>query len=81
MKDIVVPLIRRFVPAKPHFGEWEFLHPEPGGTVQGWPTLEEHNRVLVLADAGAGKTFEAKDRASRLRAGGANAFFIRIEAI
>ena len=81
MTDIIVPLIRRFVPAKPHFGEWEFLHPEPGGTVQGWPTLEEHYRVLVLADAGAGKTFEAKDRASKLRAGGTNAFFIRIEAI
>ena len=55
MKDIVVPLIRRFVPAKPHFGEWEFLHPEPGGAVQGWRALEEHYRVLVLADAGAGK--------------------------
>lgn len=81
MKDIVVPLIRRFVPAKPQFGEWEFLHPGPGGTVQGWRELEDHYRVLVLADAGAGKTFEAKDRASTLRAAGANAFFIRIEAI
>ncbi|MBA4163104.1 MAG: hypothetical protein C0510_00505 [Erythrobacter sp.] len=81
MKDIIVPLIRRFVPAKPHFGEWEFLHPEPGGTVQGWRALEEQYRVLVLADAGAGKTFEAKDRAAKLRADGANAFFIRIEAI
>ena len=81
MKDIVVPLIRRFVPAKPHFGEWEFLHPEPGGAVQGWRALEEHYRVLVLADAGAGKTFEAKDRAVKLRADGANAFFIRIETI
>lgn len=81
MKDIIVPLIRRFVPAKPQFGEWEFLHPEPGGAVQGWRALEEHYRVLVLADAGAGKTFEAKDRAVKLRADGANAFFIRIEAI
>jgi hypothetical protein len=81
MKDIIVPLIRRFVPAKLHFGEWEFLHPEPGGTVQGWRALEEQYRVLVLADAGAGKTFEAKDRAAKLRADGANAFFIRIEAI
>lgn len=81
MKDIVVPLIRRFVPAKPQLGQWEFIHPEPGGAVQGWRALEESYRVLVLADAGAGKTFEAKDRATKLRAEGANAFFIRIEAI
>lgn len=81
MRDIVIPLIRRFVLAKPHFGNWEFLHPEHGGTVNGWRALEDQYRVLVLADAGAGKTFEAKDRAAKLRAEGANAFFIRIEAI
>lgn len=81
MKDIVVPLIRRFVPAKPLLGDWEFLHPEPSGSVQGWRELEEHYRVLVLADPGAGKTFEAKDRATKLREKGAKAFFIRIEAI
>ncbi len=81
MKDIIVPLIRRFVPAKPLLGDWEFLHPEPSGSVQGWRELEEHYRVLVLADPGAGKTFEAKDRATKLREKGAKAFFIRIEAI
>lgn len=81
MKDIAVPLIRRFVPAKPLLGDWEFLHPEPSGSVQGWRELEEHYRVLVLADPGAGKTFEAKDRATKLREKGAKAFFIRIEAI
>ncbi len=81
MKDVIVPLIRRFVPAKPLLGDWEFLHPEPSGAVQGWRELEEHYRVLVLADPGAGKTFEAKDRATKLREKGAKAFFIRIEAI
>lgn len=81
MKEIIVPLIRRFVPAKPLLGDWEFLHPEPSGAVQGWRELEEHYRVLVLADPGAGKTFEAKDRATKLREKGAKAFFIRIEAI
>ena len=81
MKDIIVPLIRCFVPAKPLLGDWEFLHPEPSGSVQGWRELEEHYRVLVLADPGAGKTFEAKDRATKLREKGAKAFFIRIEAI
>jgi hypothetical protein len=81
VKDVIVPLIRRFVPAKPQFGDWEFLHAEPGGSAQGWRELEGHYRVLVLAEPGAGKTFEARDRAARLRAGGAKAFFIRIEAI
>lgn len=81
MKDIVVPLIRRFVPAQPLLGDWEFLHPEPSGKTQVWRDLEEHYRVLVLADPGAGKTFEAKDRATRLREKATKAFFIRIEAI
>lgn len=81
MKNVIVPLIRRFVPAKPLLGDWEFLHPEPSGVVQGWRELEEHYRVLVLADPGAGKTFEAKDRAIKLRADGSKAFFIRIEAL
>lgn len=81
MKGIIVPLIRRFVPAKPLLGDWEFLHPEPSGSVQGWRELEEYYRVLVLADPGAGKTFEAKDRATKLREKGVKAFFIRIEAI
>lgn len=81
MKDMIVPLIRRFIPAKLLLGDWEFLHPEPSGSVQRWRELEEHYRVLVLADPGAGKTFEAKDRATKLRAKGAKAFFIRIEAI
>ena len=49
--------------------------------MKGASALEDQYRVLVLADAGAGKTFEAKDRAAKLRADGANAFFIRIEAI
>lgn len=60
MKDIIVPLIRRFVPAKPLLGDWEFLRPEAGGAVQGWRELEEHYRVLVLADPGAGKTFTGR---------------------
>jgi hypothetical protein len=81
MREIIVPLIRRFVPAKPMLGDWEFLHPEPNGKMQGWRELEEHYRVLVLADPGAGKTFEAIDRATKLRISGAKAFFIRIEAI
>lgn len=81
MREIIVPLIRRFVPAKPLLGDWEFLHPEPSGSVQGWRELEDHYRVLVLADPGAGKTFEAKDRATKLRKKGAKAFFIRIEDI
>jgi hypothetical protein len=81
MKDVIVPLIRRFIPTRPMLGEWEFLHPEPSGSDQGWRDLEEHYRVLVLADPGAGKTFEAIEHTTKLRAKGVKAFFIRIEAI
>lgn len=81
MKDIVVQLIRRFIPAKPQFGDWEFLHSAPGGRAVGWRELEEHHRVLILADPGAGKTFEALAQAKRLSNDGHKTFFIRIEAI
>jgi hypothetical protein len=37
--------------------------------------------VLILADPGAGKTFEALTRAHKLHERGEKAFFIRIEAI
>jgi hypothetical protein len=37
--------------------------------------------VLILADPGAGKTFEAPTRARKIHERGKKAFFIRIEAI
>lgn len=81
MKEVVVQFIRRFVPTKPHLGDWEFLSPLPSGKAQGWHELENLHRVLILADPGAGKTFEALERARKIRERGTKAFFIRIEAI
>lgn len=80
MTDLVVQLIRRFVPTSP-LGDWEFLSTAPGGKPQGWHEIEGLRRVLILADPGAGKTFEALGRARRILARGDNAFFLRIEAI
>ena len=81
MTDLAVQLIRRFVPATAHLGEWEFLSSVPGGKPQGWHEIERLHRVLILADPGAGKTFEALARARRIVARGDKAFFVRIEAI
>jgi hypothetical protein len=81
MRDIVVQLIRRFVPIIAPGGDWDFLASAPGGRPQRWHELEEAHRVLILADPGAGKTFEALDRARKLQVRGHRAFFIRIEAI
>ena len=81
MKDIVVQLIRRLVPTAAQLGEWEFLSSAASGRPVRWHELEDYRRVLILADPGAGKTFEALDRAQRIRDRGARAFFIRIEAI
>jgi hypothetical protein len=79
MRDIVVTLIRRFVPVAS--GKWESFIRSVAGPVQRWPQLEALYRVLVLAEPGAGKTFEALARARALREKGKAAFFIRIERI
>lgn len=36
MKDIVVQLIRRFIPTAAHLGEWEFLGSAASGKSVGW---------------------------------------------
>ncbi|NMH64992.1 hypothetical protein [Shewanella salipaludis] len=46
---------------------------------QDWPDLEVEYRVVILADAGAGKTFEMRAQAEYAVAHGRAAFFIRIE--
>ncbi|RYG88700.1 MAG: hypothetical protein EON59_03620 [Alphaproteobacteria bacterium] len=47
----------------------------------GWDTLVQQYRVVILADAGAGKTHELRSSAERIIAEGKPAFFIRIEDI
>ncbi|MCP9845838.1 hypothetical protein KBY86_02865 [Synechococcus sp. Lug-A] len=46
-----------------------------------WEGLEERFRCIILAEAGAGKTEELRQRADSLRGEGKAAFFLRIEDI
>ena len=49
----------------------------PGST--GWPELLEHDRVVLLAEAGAGKTEEMRQQAKRLVEEERFAFFVALE--
>jgi hypothetical protein len=80
MTEKIVELIRRFSPMLPHSKEWDFLMPGPG-RLQRWHEIGDEFRVLIIADPGAGKTFEAQTRAHRIKERGRHAFFIRIEKI
>ena len=80
MTDKIVELIRRFAPISSRSRKWDFLMPEPGRP-QRWHEIENDFRVLIIADPGAGKTFEAQTRALKIKARGRHAFFIRIEQI
>lgn len=80
MTEKIVELIRRFKPMSSRSWEWDFLLSGPG-KLKRWHEIEEEYRVLVIADPGAGKTFEAKTRARKMRERGKKAFFIRIEKI
>ena len=46
-----------------------------------WEGMEERFRCIILAEAGAGKTEELRQRADSLRGEGKAAFFLRIEDI
>lgn len=47
----------------------------------GWQELEKEFRCVILAEAGAGKSFEMKTRAKHAKGQGRTAFLIRIEDI
>lgn len=44
-----------------------------------WDGLLEHHRVVILSEAGAGKTAEIRQVARRIRSQGKPAFFLRLE--
>lgn len=83
--DTPVPLARRFVPIQQELNADE--NQTAAASMLGlpdtknWADLVSEYRTVVLADAGAGKTFEMKAQASKLRAEGRSAFFLRIEDI
>lgn len=80
MTEKIVELIRRFSPISSRSWEWDSLI-TGHGNFQRWPAIEDEFRVLIIADPGAGKTFEAQARAQKIKARGRHAFFIRIERI
>ena len=47
----------------------------------GWPELLEHDRVVLLAESGAGKTWEMEEQAKRLAGDGKHAFFLTLNAL
>ena len=46
-----------------------------------WSELLQSQRILLIAEAGAGKTYKCKARAKQLFDGGAPAFFLRLEEV
>lgn len=79
MREVVVQLLRRFTPVTSTFVE--ILSGLDREKAQRWNEMEDLHRVLILAAPGAGKTFEARDRARKISERGKSAFFIRIEKI
>ena len=81
-----VPLIRRFttIPISARSGHVDldetWLQHGRGERVD-WSHLRSQFRAVILADAGAGKTFELKAEAGKLLDSRRAAFFIRIEDI
>lgn len=80
MNEKVVELIRRFTPMSSASREWD-LFAAATARPKRWHEIEDERRVLIIADPGAGKTFEAKARARKMRERGRQAFFIRIEKV
>jgi len=48
---------------------------------KAWEQLCELSRVIILAEAGAGKTEEIRNQASKLKSTGKHSFFLRLEDI
>ena len=82
--DGPVPLVRRFCPIAASDSDSDeqdvraFLGSAGHKT---WPELDKGYRTVILAEAGAGKTFEMQTHAKYLAQQGLPAFFIRIEDI
>lgn len=81
-----VPVTRRFLPIPAVYQQDDLPLDEIWSSIGrvepvSWEVLLEAFRVVILADAGAGKTFELKAAAERQRSAGKSSFLIRIEDI
>ena len=82
--DDPVPLVRRFCPvlqSDDDSDEREVQALIGYRDVKTWQEIDNGYRSVILAEAGAGKTFEMKARAEYVEQQGNPAFFIRIEDI
>ncbi len=79
MSAKTVTVLRRFTHSRPGMERWGFLDRSSGAKPLRWHDIIRGYRNLVLADPGAGKTFEAKAQAVSLCERGKPAFFIRLE--
>ena len=79
MSAKVVTLLRRLAPSKPGMEQWAFIDRSSSTKPLRWHDITGGYRTLVLAQPGAGKTFEAKAQATSLCEQGRPAFFIRLE--
>lgn len=82
---IFVDLKRQFMPFKDE-KEWELHYTAFGSEeyfgAQNWDELLSHNRVVVLAEAGAGKTAELRAVAARLNdENPGSAFYVTLNAV
>ena len=76
----------RLLPKDHEFNEEEFeiaqsLGLGGGADTQGWDQLLDLYRVIILAEAGAGKTEEIQQITTKLRSEGKYAFFFRLESL
>ena len=51
------------------------------GSGIGWPKLLKYRRIILLAEAGAGKTAEMRQQAKRLAENGRFAFFVELDSL
>ncbi len=58
-----------------------YLNEREFGSPVDWAQLRRHSRVLLLAEAGSGKTAEMQNQAARLTAEGRYAFFVALESL
>ena len=82
--DKPVPLVRRFSPvprSDDASDEQDILAVLGYLEFKSWPEIDKQYRSVIVAEAGAGKTFEMLARAKYVEKRGDSAFFIRIEDI
>ncbi|GAB6176747.1 hypothetical protein JCM16814_16380 [Desulfobaculum senezii] len=84
MCDQPVPVVRFFSPVRKSdtdSNDQELQNFLSGRERVNWDDIEKEFRTVILAEAGAGKTYEMETRATSMDEAGKASFFIRIEDI